>query len=189
MDTRTTADTAAAAARAGDLADAQTLAAPLPADCYPCARARAEIAAAVHDVPGADRAFAEAVRLAPSLPFAYVEWGRLRLTQGDPEGAIAKAAQAQKAGPNYADASELWGDALMAERDYADAIAKFASVDKDAPHWGRNHLELGKALMLSGRYAEARTQFEAARGLDLSIPDRAALDVLLDRTSKGPLHG
>ena len=185
----TTAATAAAAARAGRLADAQALAASLPADCYPCARARAAIAEASHDVPGADRAFAEAVRLAPSLPFAYVEWGRLRLAHGDPGGAIAKAAQAQKAGPDYADASELWGDALMAQGDDAGAVTRFAAADKDAPRWGRNHLDWGEALMLSGRYAEARTQFEAARGLDLSNPDRAALVVLLDRTAKGPLHG
>ncbi len=77
----------------------------------------------------------------------------------------------------------------MAERNYASAIAKFAAADKDAPRWGRNHLEWGEALMLSGHYAQARAQFEAANGLDLSIPDRAALEVLLDRTSKGPLHG
>ena len=185
----TAAATASAAARAGHPADAQALAALLPPDCYPCARARAEIAAADNDVPGADRAFAAAVRLAPSLPFAYVEWGRLRLAHGDPAGAIAKAAQAQKAGPNYADASELWGDALVAERNYPSAIAKFVAADKEAPHWGRNHLEWGEALMLSGRYAQARTQFETAMGLDLSIPDRAALDLLLERTSKGPLHG
>ncbi len=77
----------------------------------------------------------------------------------------------------------------MAERNYPSAIAKFVAADKEAPHWGRNHLEWGEALMLSGRYAQARTQFETAMGLDLSIPDRAALDLLLERTSKGPLHG
>ena len=183
----TTAATAAAAARAGHPAEARALAASLPADCYPCARARAAIAEANHDLPGAARAFAEAVRLAPSLPFAYVEWGRLRLAHGDPAGAIAEAAQAQKAGPDYADASELWGDALMAQRDYAGAITRFAAADKDAPRWGRNHLNWGEALMLSGRYAQARAQFEAARGLDLNIPDRVALGVLLERTSTGPL--
>ncbi len=43
--------------------------------------------------------------------------------------------------------------------------------------------------MLSGRYAEARRQYEIASGLDLSKPDRAALDVLLARTAQGPLHG
>ncbi len=43
--------------------------------------------------------------------------------------------------------------------------------------------------MLAGRYGEARRQFETAGGLDLSRPDRAALQVLLARTASGPLHG
>ncbi len=43
--------------------------------------------------------------------------------------------------------------------------------------------------MLAGRYAAARAQFEAADGMDLSAPDRAALNVLLARTASGPLHG
>ena len=77
----------------------------------------------------------------------------------------------------------------MARHDYTGAIARFAEADKDAPRWGRNHMRWGEALMLSGRYAEARAQYEAANGLDLSKPDRAALDVLLDRTARGPLHG
>jgi hypothetical protein len=43
--------------------------------------------------------------------------------------------------------------------------------------------------MLTGRYAEARARYEAANGMDLSRPDRAALNVLLARTATGPLHG
>ncbi len=47
----------------------------------------------------------------------------------------------------------------------------------------------GHALMLAGRYAEARRQYEAADAMDLSKPERAALDVFLAPTAKGPLHG
>jgi len=43
--------------------------------------------------------------------------------------------------------------------------------------------------MLQGRYREARTQYEAANGMDLSRPDRAALDVLLSRTARRVPHG
>ncbi len=43
--------------------------------------------------------------------------------------------------------------------------------------------------MLSGRYRDGRAQFEEAKGMDLSKPDRAALDVLLARTASGALHG
>jgi len=91
-------------------------------------------------------------------------------------------------GPHYADALELWGEALMDKSDHAGAISKFAEADKYAPRWGRNHLLWGEALMLQGRYAEARAQYVAASGMDLSKPDRAALNVLLARTASGPLH-
>lgn len=103
--------------------------------------------------------------------------------------AIAKLTLAHAKGPRFADPLELWGEALIRQGDPAGAIAKFAEADKDAPRWGRNHMMWGEALMLSGRYAEARRQYEIANGLDLSKPDRAALDVLLARTAKGPLHG
>ncbi len=84
---------------------------------------------------------------------------------------------------------ETWGDALMAKGDHAGATGKFAEADKDAPRWGRNHMRWGEALMLQGRYREARAQYEAAAGMDLSTPDRAALNLLLARTAKGSLHG
>jgi predicted negative regulator of RcsB-dependent stress response len=73
--------------------------------------------------------------------------------------------------------------------DFQGAAAKFADASRNAPRWGRNHLLWGEALMLSGRYGEARAQYEAAAGMDLSKPDRAALDLLLARTASGPLHG
>jgi tetratricopeptide (TPR) repeat protein len=173
----------------GDLAGAKALIATTPLDCDTCLRMRGRIATAERDFPAAERWFGQATRQAPSIPFAYVDWGAERLARGDVEGAIAKLRTAHAKAPNFADSLELWGEALMAKRDYAGAIAKFAEADKDAPRWGRNHLRWGEALMLSGRYAEARAQFDAANGLDLSKPDRAALDVLLARTGKGPLHG
>jgi tetratricopeptide (TPR) repeat protein len=129
------------------------------------------------------------VRQAPDLPSAYSEWGAMLLAKGDADGAIAKLEQAQQKGPHFADPPELWGEALMKKGDYAGALTKFAEADGDAPRWGRNHMRWGEALMLSGRYAEARAQYETANGLDLSKPDRAALDVLLARTATGPLHG
>jgi tetratricopeptide (TPR) repeat protein len=69
------------------------------------------------------------------------------------------------------------------------AIAKFELARRKGPRFADPLKLWGEALMLSGRYAEARAQYEIARGLDLSRPDRAALDVLLARTAKGVLHG
>jgi tetratricopeptide (TPR) repeat protein len=178
-----------ALARRGEVAAAQRLIGTTPLDCYTCVRLRGGIAAVSHDAPDAQRWFAEAVRGAPDIPMAYVDWAKLRLAQGDVKGAIAKLAIAHQKAPHYADALEFWGEALMAVRDDVGAVSKFAEADRDAPRWGRNHMRWGEALMLSGRYREARAQFEAAEGLDLSGPDRAGLNVLLARTASGPLHG
>jgi tetratricopeptide (TPR) repeat protein len=176
-------------AHVGRFADAQALLQASPGDCYGCLRARGLIAALEGDWPAVDRWYAEAASQGPSLPFAHTDWGQALLARGDVNGAIAKLAEAHRRGPHFADPLELWGEALMRKGDYAGAIAKFAEADKDAPRWGRNHMRWGEALMLSGRYAEARAQYETANGLDLSKPDRAALNVLLVRSASGPLHG
>jgi tetratricopeptide (TPR) repeat protein len=180
---------AIAYARLGRIDQAKAVAADLPSDCEPCLDARGWVAALAGDRTGSDRWFAAVERMAPEIPAYDSDWGEALLAEGDPGGAIAKLALAHAKGPNFADPLELWGEALMRKGDFASAIAKFAEADKDAPKWGRNHLLWGEALMLSGRYREARAQYETAKDLDLSKPDRATLDVLLERTSKGPLHG
>ncbi|HEY5410022.1 MAG TPA: hypothetical protein VIJ94_04770, partial [Caulobacteraceae bacterium] len=178
-----------AQAMTGQMAQAQSLISTTPLDCYLCVRMRGLIADAAGDTPGADRWFAEAVRQGPSLPIAHLDWGRSKLARGDIAGAIAEFVKAEALGPRFADPKELWGEALMRKGDFVGAAAKFAEADKYAPRWGRNHMEWGEALMLSGRYAEARAQYVAADGMDLSRPDRTALNVLLGRTASGPLHG
>jgi tetratricopeptide (TPR) repeat protein len=176
-------------AHVGRFAEAESILAGMPSDCYQCLRIRGLTAALKHDWPAADRWYAEAARQAPSLPFAHSEWGQALLDKGDLDGAIAKFEEAHRLSPHFADPLELWGEALMRKGDLASAVSKFAEADRDAPRWGRNHLRWGEALMLSGRYAEARRQYDAAARMDLSKPDRAALNVLLARTANGPLRG
>jgi tetratricopeptide (TPR) repeat protein len=180
---------AMADAHAGRLAEARAALSGTPLDCYDCLIARGRVAALEHDWPAADRWFAEAVQQGPSIPIAQSAWGKALIDRGDPDGAISKFQDAHRIAPHFADPLAFWGEALMRKGDYAGAAAKFTEADKYAPRWGRNHMRWGEALMLSGRYAEARRQYEAANGLDLSKPDRAALNVLLARTASGPLHG
>ena len=185
----TTPNLAVAYAHLGRLAEARALVAGTPLNCDVCVQARALIAEAAGDRAGADRWFAEAVRMAPSVPQPETIWANALLARGDLDGAIAKLETAHGKGEHFADALELWGEALMRKGDLAGAIAKFAEAGKSAPRWGRLHMLWGEALMLSGRYGEARSQYEAANSMDLTKPERAALGVLLARTGKGPLHG
>jgi tetratricopeptide (TPR) repeat protein len=170
-------------------AEAKAALAGQAAECDRCVLAQGVIAAQEHDWPAADRWFAQATRLAPSLPFAHTQWGAALMAKGDLDGAIDRFREAHRRNPGFADPLELWGEALVRKADYAGAIAKFAEADTHAPRWGRNHMMWGETLMLSGRYAEARRKYETADGMDLSKPDRAALNVLLARTATGPLRG
>jgi hypothetical protein len=175
-------------ARVGRLSDAQAMLGKTALDCEPCLEARAWVAELAGDHATADRWFAELERAEPQTPIPDADWGAAMLARGDVDGAIAKLELAHRKGPHFAEPMATWGEALMSRRDYAGAAAKFAEADKDAPRWGRNHMLWGEALMLSGLYREARAQFEAANGMDLGKPDRAALDVLLARTASGPLN-
>ena len=137
---------ALALARTGSNAGAEALVGKTPLDCYLCIRVRGLVAAERRDWAAADRWFAEAVRQGPSLPQAYVEWGRSRLARGDPSGAMKLAATAQAKNPRYADGLELEGEALMARRDAQGAAAAYARAAKLAPRWSLNQRMRDTAL-------------------------------------------
>ena len=166
---------AEALAHLGRIAEAQALVGPTPADCYDCARTRGIVAAMAGRPHEADRWFAEAVRQAPALPAAYLNWAQALLARGDADGAIAQLRVAREKAPHFADLAELWGEALMRKGDFMGATAKFREADADAPRWGRNHLRWGQALARLGDAAGARVQFRTAAGLALSAADRAEL--------------
>ena len=144
-----------ALAMSGDVAGAQAAIAPTPGDCYDCIRTRGLIAAAAKQWGRADYWFARAVQQAPSIPFAYADWGQSLLARGQPDAAIEKFTLANQKGPHFADPLEGWGEALMAKNQSHLALAKFAEADKYAPNWGRLHLKWGEALAYAGKRDEA----------------------------------
>jgi predicted Zn-dependent protease len=169
---------AIAYARLGQAAQAQALIATTPPDCDRCADARGVIASAAGDWAGADRWFAEAQRLGPSLPFAFTDQAQSRLARGDVAGAVALLQTANAKSPHYPDGLELWGEALARRGDYAGAAAKYAEADKYASQWGRNHLMWAEALAKAGKTSGARAQKQAAAGLELTAAERAELNGL-----------
>ena len=157
---------AMALALAGDAAGARKIADATPADCYPCQIARAAAAAAAKDWARADFWFAHATALAPSLPYAETEWGRMLRAKGDIDGAIAKLERAHRKGPHFADPLEMWGEALIAKNRSDLALSKFEEAAKYAPNWKRLHQKWGEALGYIGKKDEAAKQFALARSLD-----------------------
>jgi tetratricopeptide (TPR) repeat protein len=146
-----------------------------PADCYLCVRMRGSIDALEERWAGAAYWFANSVKLAPSIPFAYADWGEMLLRKGDPDGAIAKFTVAHQKGPHFADPLEMWGEALIAKNRSDLTLAKFEEAAKYAPNWGRLHLKWGEALWWVGNRDEARRQFAIAAHLDLTLAEKTEL--------------
>jgi len=164
-----------ALARNGDFRSAHAAADDLPLDCYDCLLARGQISALERNWSGADSWFARAQKAAPSIPFAYAEWGQSLLDRGQPDAAIAQFTIANEKGPHFADPLEGWGEALMANNKSHLALAKFAEAEKYAPNWGRLHLKWGEALVWAGRKDDAKAQFDRAAQLDLTPSEKTEL--------------
>jgi tetratricopeptide (TPR) repeat protein len=126
---------ALAMAKTGDLAGAEALITATPLDCYLCLRIRGQVAAIRRDWPSAERWFAEAVRQAPSVPFAYSEWGDMKSSKGDTNGALEKFEVAHQRGPHFADPLKGWGDALARQGQWSSALAKYDEALQYAPNW------------------------------------------------------
>ncbi|HEX8569863.1 MAG TPA: hypothetical protein VF699_08075 [Caulobacteraceae bacterium] len=166
-------------AKVGRVPEAQALIARTPLDCYACVRVRGAVAAAAGDARGADRWFAQAARMAPSLPQAHLQWGEAKLARGDIDGAIEQFRQAQKRGPRWADPLKYEGDALARRGDHRAAVKRYAAAAERAPNWGALHLAWGRSLQALGERDAARAKFARAGRLSLSTADRAALQRLL----------
>jgi tetratricopeptide (TPR) repeat protein len=115
-----------------DKADAFLKTAGTYVDCY---RFRADILDGRGDWPAAQKAYAEAVALAPDLPAAYFSWGVALLKHGDLAAAEAKLMDANKRGPHWADPLKVWGDVLASEGHMKEALAKYDEAIKYAPNW------------------------------------------------------
>jgi tetratricopeptide (TPR) repeat protein len=136
---------AEAYARTGRNTDADTLMGLVPADVYDGWRARGRIATFRRDYAAAEKAFAEAVRQAPSIPRAYLDWGNMLAAKGDLPGAIAKYTEANRLSPHWADPLKAWGDVLNRQGHPREALKKYRQALEHAPRW----VEL-KALVDAG---------------------------------------
>jgi tetratricopeptide (TPR) repeat protein len=101
-------------------------------DCY---RFRADILDGRGDWIGAQRAYAEAVALAPDLPAGYYSWGLALARHGDLPGAEAKLRAANQRGPHWADPLKAWADVLMQQGHVRNALSKYDDALRYAPNW------------------------------------------------------
>ncbi len=100
-----------------------------------CMADRADGLDYVGDIAGADRAYAEAVALAPDLPTAWYHRGMAFARRGDVARAEANFAAAHARGPHWADPLKAWGDSLALRGRWRDALAKYEEAVAYAPNW------------------------------------------------------
>jgi tetratricopeptide (TPR) repeat protein len=101
-------------------------------DCY---RFRGDILDGRSKWPDAQKAYEEAVALAPDLPEGYYSWGVALAKHGDLAGAEAKLKDANKRAPHWADPLKAWGDVLVKQSKTKEALVKYDDALKYAPNW------------------------------------------------------
>jgi tetratricopeptide (TPR) repeat protein len=122
-------------AHTGRNTDADQLLASLAADNYDGWRARGRVGGLRGDYAGGDKAFAQAVQLAPSFAPAYNDWGNLLYAKGDLAGAIARYRDANRHARHWADPLKAWGDVLAKQGQTKQALAKYDEALKYAGNW------------------------------------------------------
>ncbi|MBV8684723.1 MAG: tetratricopeptide repeat protein [Caulobacteraceae bacterium] len=119
-----------------DKADAALKAGGHYVDCF---RFRGDILDHRGDWAGAQKAYAQAVAIAPDLPAGLYSWGVALARHGDLAGAEAKLAAAHTRGPGWADPLKAWGDVLGRQGRWKDALAKYDQALQLAPKWADLH--------------------------------------------------
>ena len=109
-----------------------------------CARFRGDILDGRGDWPGAQRAYADAVAMAPDLPAAYYSWGVALARHADLAGAADKLSEANQRGPHWADPLKEWGDVLARAGQAAEARAKYQEALIYAPKWAALRKDAGR---------------------------------------------
>ena len=100
-----------------------------------CYAVRGAVLAHTGDVAGAQRAWADGMRLLPHLPATFLHRGLFELGRGDLKAAEADISAAAAKGPHWADPWKAWGDVLAREGRWKEALAKYDEASKYAPAW------------------------------------------------------
>jgi tetratricopeptide (TPR) repeat protein len=91
------------------------------------------------DGAGAERVWAEGLKIAPDLPQVYLHRGVYELDHGDLKAAEADLSTAAAKAPHYADPRKAWGDVLAKQGRWKEALAKYDEALKYAPAWAELH--------------------------------------------------
>jgi tetratricopeptide (TPR) repeat protein len=100
-----------------------------------CAALHGDVLEHAGDLAGAQRVWAESLKIAPDLSVVWLHRGLSALNRGDLRGAAADLAVASAKSPHWADPLKAWGDVLAHQGRWTQAKAKYAEALKYAPDW------------------------------------------------------
>ncbi|MDE2973020.1 MAG: tetratricopeptide repeat protein, partial [Acidobacteriota bacterium] len=118
------------------------------------------------DLRAAESAFSTVARLAPEFADAPVNLARVRLQEGDPEGAREAAEAALRLAPNLPRALFFRAMAMKALGRYDEALADLNAVQEVFPRDRVVNNQVGRLLFLNRDFAEAVAVLEKTLAID-----------------------
>jgi tetratricopeptide (TPR) repeat protein len=91
------------------------------------------------DLAGAQRVWADGIKIGPDLSPVYLHRGISETKRGALRAALADLAAAHARSPHWADPLKAWGDALMRAGNRGAALAKYNQALEYAPAWAELH--------------------------------------------------
>lgn len=110
--------------------------------------------------------YLEAIRLAPNMERAHLNYGNTLLAKGDLQGALAAFGTAIEFKPDYAGAYYNIGNALVGNRQFGEAVANYRRALEINPDYADVHCALGVALKELGQLENAEASFSKALGIN-----------------------
>ncbi|HXX14340.1 MAG TPA: tetratricopeptide repeat protein [Candidatus Eremiobacteraceae bacterium] len=118
------------------------------------------------DLIGAEQAFSEITKMAPDNPDGWTNVGRVRVQEGNAEGALVVLRKALALKPGLARANFFYAKVLREEGKYDEAATVFRQVLGQYPRDRVVLNELGRVLFLQKRYADAIQELQHTIAID-----------------------
>jgi len=118
------------------------------------------------DLIGAEQAFGKITEMDPSNFDGWTNVGRVRVQEGNTDGALEVLRKALALKPDLARANFFYARVLKEEGKYDEAGQALRSVLAQYPRDRVVHNEVGRVLFLQKRYAEAVKEFQQTLAID-----------------------
>ena len=118
------------------------------------------------DLKAAEQAFDEITKMDPRNPDGWTNVGRVRVQEGNTEGAKEVLLKALALKPGLAQANFFYGRVLKEEGKYDEAAKVLQAVLAEFPRDRVVHNELARVLFLQKRYADAVKEFQLTLAID-----------------------